>query len=180
MNSRSGQVFVQDLVVALLIIVMVIIIFFSFEANNDKVGESIEEDMSLDSKTISDYLMSSGYPENWNITSATRIGITNDDNVINSTKLSNFYNFTLTDYSKTKTLFKTNYDYVVFFIDNKGNIRNMSSSVFFGKPGINSTNIEDENPKYLSKISRFLVLKTINETVTSEILEMRIYVWKKE
>ncbi|MBR9690921.1 hypothetical protein GOV08_04525 [Candidatus Woesearchaeota archaeon] len=177
--DKKAQAFVQDLVIAILIISMISIVYFNFYTNQNISGEYVHQDLLSEAKTISDYLMGAGYPLSWNESNIVRLGITNGDNVLNATKASLFSNMTdnQTGYDKSRSLLKTKYHYIVFFRDYNGNVLNITEKNFLGKPGVNSTNIDDEAPAYLAKISRFVVLKEGTINVTARIVEMMIYVW---
>jgi len=178
---KKAQVFVQDMIIALVLMSIMLFLFFSFYTNQNMKGENIEQSLISEAKTISDYLTSPGYPLNWNVSNVIRIGVADNNNVILEGKLSNFSEIAKNDYERTQFLLKTKYDYVVFFRDYEGNVLNISGLMFIGKNNTNSTNIEVlESPAHLLKISRFVVLKEGETNTTAKIIEMVIYVWTKE
>ncbi len=176
---KKAQTFTQDLVVAIIIMSMVLIVFFEFYTNQDFNGDSAEKTLLSETKTITDYLVSPGYPSDWNATDVVNIGIVDENNVIDKTKLEIFSNMTRDDYDRTRSLLKTKYDYIIFFKDYDGNVINVSGSgSYFGKPGVNDTNLDMlESPSHISKISRFVVLR---EGASSRIIEMVTYGFSKE
>ena len=112
--------------------------------------------------------MSPGYPENWNINNVIILGLTTD-NKINETKLEKIYEMinTNNNYTKTKQLFNTIYDYYFFFDDN---MTIQSSNIEgIGKPGATKDNIDARN---LIKITRFTIYK--NKTVP-----LYVYIWEE-
>ena len=175
--SRKAQAFVHDLIIALFIISIFFVIFLNYD-RNESFSDS-NSDIIMETKVLSDYLVSSGYPTDWNSSNVIKIGVTNGNNVLNSTKLDMFYNMTNEDYDKTKYTLGVNDDFLVFFSDHNGNIMRVGESDFIGKPSYNISTIESTNPNQLFKVSRFVVLKKGTENITSEIIEMKIYVWKK-
>lgn len=177
MSKLKGQAFVQDLIIAIFIIVIFLVIFFNIEKNDARPDSEL--DISFEAKALSDYLVSAGYPNNWNSSDVIRIGITDDNNVLDKNKLEQFYNMTISDYGRTRYILGVKDDFIVFFTDYNGNIISVGSSDFFGKPGYDLLDVENDNPTNLYKISRFVVLKEGLVNITSKIVEMKIYVWKK-
>lgn len=174
----KGQAFVQDLIIAMVIMSIVVILYFGFYTNQDTSSDSIQQSLLSETKTITDYLVSEGFPTDWNSSNVVRLGVTSDGNVINMTKLDAFSNMTITNYDNTRTLLKTKYDYIIFFRDYEGNIMNITSQIFIGKPGINITNLDSlESPTQLSKVSRFVVLREGEVNTTARIIEMVTYAW---
>jgi hypothetical protein len=105
--------------------------------------------------------MSPGYPENWEADNVVTLGITSN-NKINETKLEKIYNM---DYTQTKQLFNTIYDYY-FFFDEKITSLDVEG---IGKPGATKDNIEAKN---LIKITRFTIYQ--NKTVP-----LYVYIWEE-
>lgn len=178
--KKKAQAFVQDIVISIMIIIMLIMIYFTLYSNQDYESDLSYQNLLIETKIISDYLMSQGYPADWNTSNAARIGITNGDNVLNMTKLDNFYNLSNSSYDKTKDLLRTRYDYIVFFKDYDNNIINMSGHTYFGKPGENETTVEDGDATHLSKISRYVIEKQGTVNISARIIEMKIYVWTNQ
>lgn len=178
---KKAQVFVQDIVISLVIMTIIFVIYVSYYSNQNFRGENIEQDLISEAKTLTDYLTSTGYPQEWNESSVVIIGFSDIDNSISKEKLGMFTNMTKNEYEKTKFLLRTKYDYIIFFRDYYGNILNISGEKFAGKSGINDTNLElAESPGHISKISRFLVLRDGEINETAKIIEMVAYVWTKE
>ncbi len=177
---KKAQAFTQDLIIAVVIITMMILIFFSFYTNQNIGTENIENNVMSETKTITDYLTTKGYPDDWNSTNVVRIGFTDNDYTLMLGKLELFSNMTRDDYDKARTLLKTKYDYIIFFTDYNGNVLNITNQKFIGKQGINNTNIESlESPTHISSITRFVVLRDNNNS-SVRIIEMVTYVWSKE
>lgn len=173
----KGQAFVQDLIIAIFIIVIFFIIFLNIEKND--VREDSNLGISSEAKVLSDYLVSTGYPIDWNISNVVRIGITDDNNILDKEKLNKFYNLTRDDYENVRYILGVKNDFIVFFTDYNGNLITIENLSFFGKPGYNLSKIESDTPSNLFKVSRFVVLKEQTVNITSKIIEMKIYVWKR-
>lgn len=177
--GKRAQAFVQDMVIAVFILSMVIVIYLNFDINHALTGESEYNSLISEAKTISDYLVGTGYPSDWNETNVVRIGLADDNNVLDTLKISTFENMTKNDYDNTRNLLRTKYDYIIFFRDYNQNILNLTGEKFIGKPGVNITNIDSQNPKHLKKISRYVVKKDGSINVSAQIIEMVIYVWSE-
>lgn len=168
MKYKSAQIWGLDIMMGLSLFLVGIMIFFIYTLNqSDETKESFDL-LFYDGKILADNLMSSGHPQDWNSTNAVILGLTTD-NKINETKLEQFYNiiYTENNYTKTKRLFNTKYDYY-FFLDENMTI-NSNSIEGIGKPGISKNNIESRN---LVKITRFTIYQ--NKT-----LPLYIYIWEE-
>jgi hypothetical protein len=120
---------------------------------------------------ISDILMSDGVPNNWNSTTVITPGLLRIDSEsrINNTKLASFNSI---GYARTKTLFRSDHEYL-FFFRNSTRIINMSSCIY-GYPISVDENctpmLTSLNYNNLAKIERVVI---INSTVVT----MVIYTW---
>ena len=137
----------------LMLFLVGIMIFFVYSLNQPSQAQETLALLNYDGKIIADNLLSSGYPDNWNSQTAITIGITTEEK-INQTKLETLYQmvYIQNNYTKTKNLFNTIYDYY-FFLDQ--NITISSGPIEgIGKPGITKNNI---NATDLIKITRYTI-----------------------
>ena len=157
------------MIIAIVIFGVAIAVYYKTMTNISNQDEVLLDDILLSAKSISDSIMTEGYPYNWTESNVTRIGIITEDKV-NETKLSYFSNIS---YKKTKNVFGTIHDYYVFFVDSKGSpIKINQTHEGIGKPGVNSTNInEKENPKKLASVKRIVVKN-------NKITKMVVYAWQ--
>jgi len=157
------------MIIAIVIFGVAIAVYYKTITNVSDQDEVLLDDILVNAKSISNSLLTEGYPKNWTQSNVTHIGIVTDE-MINQTKLGIFSNM---DYSYTKKIFGTVYDYYVFFENGNGSkIRINETKEGIGKPSINSTNInEQENPKKLAKVTR-IVAKNNNPA------RMVVYVWQ--
>jgi hypothetical protein len=126
-------------------------VFYQYYSNTTSMDVGDIDNVRIEAQAISNFLMTEGYPENWNSTNIQRIGIVDQNYKLNETKLAEL---TSMDYKTTKDLLNTKYDYYIYFLKNNGELANISS---YGKPGINSTNLQEiENPKKVVSLSRFV------------------------
>jgi len=141
---KKAQVWFLDIAIAILFFTTALTLYFKYSVNLNSDSDKLEI-LAMDSKFIAEQLLSTGYPENWTelpLSNILSLGLLNQDQTLNESKLSNFINITEHNYSFVKKNFETSYD---FFIEIK--IRNLTISA-----GKNFT-----NPKYLIKLSRLLV-----------------------
>jgi hypothetical protein len=129
-------------------------VFFTSEINLSDQDEQQFADIRFTSRLVTDCLVGSGYPAGWNATSVTEIGVT-DSYRVNATKL---LSMTTVDYTRTKTLLRTRYDYYLYFTGDSGVLPVAPGREGVGKPGVNSTNIvQVEDPKNLIQTSRMVI-----------------------
>jgi len=168
MNNKKAQIWSLDVTAGLTLFLIGIMIFLIYSLNQPGQAQETHTLLSYDGKIIADNLLSPGYPENWNTSSVIAPGLTTA-NKINQTKVENLYQmiYAQNNYTKTKVLFNTVYDYYFFLSDNltvsAGSIHGI------GKPGINPSNISAKN---LVKITRY----TIYQNKTTPLY---IYIWNE-
>ncbi|MGV8150653.1 MAG: hypothetical protein ACP5NV_02915 [Candidatus Woesearchaeota archaeon] len=115
MNKKS-QVWTIEFILSFLIFTAAILLSVKSVVNvyaNDNIIE-----VQGDSESISQYLLSQGYPEDWDESNVIRPGISTN-NRINETKLSNFY---FLDYQQTKNYFGLRSDFFIYFENASGTI----------------------------------------------------------
>ncbi len=162
--KKKAQMFGTDLMIASIIFFIGIIAFFMYSLNSPNEAQENIDSLIYDGGIIADSILSDGYPQNWNQDNVIKIGIL-DNNKINQTKLENFYELTINNYDKTKSIFNTKFDYYLFL--NNDMVIDSQTISGFGKPGINPDNIDTEN---LVKITRFTIYK-------NKPLTMYLYIW---
>lgn len=165
MKNKKAQGWGMDLMVALSIFLIGIVIFYIYSLNNPNEAKENIENLFNDGESLTNILLSKGFPNSWNTTNVVRIGILSD-NKINATKLERFYDLSQTEYEKTKALFNTRYDYY-FFLD-EDMIINSVSVEGIGKPGVTKTTISAVN---LIKVTRVVIYE--NKPVTAYL-----YIWE--
>lgn len=165
-KPKRGQAWGVDLMVAVIIFSIGIVFFLLYSSNNSKSSRESYEVLYYEGKSISDNILSEGYPKDWNSSNVVMIGLT-INNRIDQNKLEEFYNLSQNDYQKTKKIFGTRYDYYFLM---EGNLTVNSAEISgFGKPGVNITEID---PKNLIKINRISIYK--NKPVT-----IYVYIWEQ-
>ncbi|MFA5060867.1 MAG: hypothetical protein WC494_00950 [Candidatus Pacearchaeota archaeon] len=163
-NGKRGQAWGVDLIIAMIIISIGIIFFLLYSSNNFISSKESYEIIYYEGKSISDKILSEGYPKNWNSSNVVSIGLTTN-NKIDQDKLEEFYEMSQKDYPRTKKIFGTKYDY---YFSVEGNLTVNSTEIQgFGKPGVNITEI---NPKNLIKINRISIYK-------NKLVKISVYIW---
>ena len=112
-----------------------ITIYFEFTNNLSTDSEEEINEMVLDAKTISNSLMSKGYPTDWNVTTVQKIGLTNGNYRINQTKIESFANITVAD---ARSMFDTRFNYYVQLKMQNGTIIKINGNDGIGTP-VNTT-----------------------------------------
>lgn len=133
---KRGQIWFTDFVIAILIFSFMLVAFYTYTANISKQDSLMANDLILDAESISSSILLPGFPDPWDTSTVQGIGITNNNQKINSTK---FLNFEKIPYNKTKRLFGTVYDYILFFTDSNGTLMSVEGICGIGSPKINIT-----------------------------------------
>jgi len=134
MQKKSGQVWFTDFVIAMLIFSFALIYYYTFTTNISKQDSVTVDNLVTDSKSISSSLLVGGFPSNWDNTTVQRIGVTDDNQILNPTKWSNFDSI---GYNKSKKLFGTAYDYLAYFVDENDTLLNILGICGIGVPEAN-------------------------------------------
>jgi len=130
----------------------------------------------MDAKGIAGSILTAGYPFNWTNETVQRIGIMQDERIIDPVKLGRFANMTKTsdDYDQTRVLFNLRSDYVVYFTDRDENPITLGIVDRIGDPTMpflagvpDFTLIEEKN---LLALTRVLIF---NKTS----VKMVVYTW---
>jgi len=123
----------MDFAIALLLFTFTVAVYFSYTNNFQKEEKSGLDFLISDAKALSSSLVLSGYPSSWDNTTVVRIGIA-DEQKINATKVKLFKKY---DYKSSKKKFGTQYDFIVFFLNNKGEVLNINGVCAIGYPLLN-------------------------------------------
>ncbi len=159
-NEKRAQAWGMDLMVAFVIFTIGIVIFYFYAINQPGEAEEKIDSLSYEGKIIGDSIFSDGYPENWDSSNVVTLGILSN-NKINETKLDRFYNLASVDYSRTKNLFNTRFDYYFF----------LSENMTLTSGEVEGIGLPPSNPENLIRITRFTIYK--DKPVTAHI-----YIWE--
>ena len=167
MQSKKAQFSHGDFIIGFVIFSFTLVLFFKY---SDYVSPSQDNNEFLlrEGKLITDSLLSQGYPNDWTTGNVIIIGITNDNSVINNTKLLNLISM---DYSDTRTVFKIRSEYYLYFIDKNNSIIMINGTTDgFGYPGINTSNFDLIDAEDIAKTTRLAILD-------SEMIKMAVLTW---
>lgn len=113
--QKKAQAWGIDLMIAMTIFSVAFLIIFIFSINISVQEPKTLDSMKQEGNNIMNSILSEGSPISWNTQNVKKIGILNVDNKINQTKLESFYNLSQNNYSLTRKLFNTKFDYALFF-----------------------------------------------------------------
>ena len=156
MVNKKAQAWGFDLMIASVIFTGAIVTFFIFSLNTPSESNEIILSLERQGDLVANSLLSEGYPPNWNSQDVAVIGLLTD-NKINESKLSSFYDLSISNYQKTKSLFGISSNYLI----------NLSEPIEINYNVIAGIGETPENPENLLKISRITIYK--NKPVTLEI-----------
>lgn len=134
MRYVKSQMWSSDFVIGLLIFSLMLVAYYTYTVNLSKQDSSVMNDLISDSKTISSSLLVEGYPSTWTEETVTRIGLTNNDQIINTNLL---IESSKINYNKTKKLLGATNDFFVFFQNKDGKF-----ITFGGDFGLGSTEVD--------------------------------------
>lgn len=164
LNSKAQTLYI-DFAVALLLFIFTIAAYFSYTTNLQKEERGELDILISNVQEISSSLTISGYPIGWDNTTVIRVGIA-DEQRLNSTKLISFKRL---NYTKSKRLLSTPYDYFVFFTDDKNNILNIKSVCGVGFPIINLTYNIKSAYYYQDDVTDFKLRDFMKNTFNADI-----------
>lgn len=144
---KKAQAWGFDLMVAAIIFMFGVFAFYLYSINQGDSEETIAS-LSSDGSLTANSLLSAGFPEDWSLTNVAKIGILTG-NKINETKLEMFYALSSEDYSKSKSLLNTKYNYY-FFLD-----ENMT----IGGNSVGGIGLKPTSSQNLIKTTRFTIYK---------------------
>lgn len=164
LTNNKSQVWSLDLMIGIIIFATSLTFFYKYGIDSIDFERQNVNNLLLDAKIISNYLISKGYPEDWTHANVTLIGLTNGEMDINPDKVSEFSDIATMDYTKSRKLLSTMYDYFVFFEDKSNNTIRINEVEWVGK------DYRVEDPKNIVKVIRFV-------NYNSTIIRMVVYVW---
>ena len=129
MNSKA-QAWYMDFTIAGLLFVFTLVVYFSYINNAQSDESTILDTLLTEAQSISSSLVLSGYPSNWDNDTVVRIGVA-DEQYLNTSRLRNFKNL---NYTKTKRIFGTPFEYFTYFTNSKGEVLNINGVCGIGYP----------------------------------------------
>ncbi len=148
-KGKIGQAWYMDFVVAVIVFSIMIVIYFIYLPNVNNQELNAMDDIYLDSQFIVESLMTPGLPYNWTAVDVIKIGVVSNGSYLNETLVGRFKNFANADYDSAKNLLGIRSEFVVFFVDTNGNLRNINGTYYIGESDVNyESNASDLNLAY--------------------------------
>jgi hypothetical protein len=162
MNTKKGQAWGFDLIVASIIFLTGIVVFYIYSLNYPSEGRENLDSLFYEGNLITENLLSKGFPNDWVSSNVKSIGISNEEK-INETKLERLYDLTLAPggYDTSKAIFNTKFDY--YFNFSQLMVIDGNTVEYIGQKNI--------NPNNLIKVTRFTIYQ--NKPVT-----LNLFVWE--
>jgi hypothetical protein len=166
----------MDYIFGILIFSICLILYYKFIPNLEAEELNNLEEIYLDAKTISESLISPGYPSDWTNETVQRIGILSHGKTINHSKFIEFNNMVIDDYNKTITKFNIHSDYIIYFTDVNDIPINITDIYKIGNPkviltGSNNLDLTSIEQNNLVSITRILIHN-------STTIKMVTYTWQ--
>ncbi|MFH1591718.1 MAG: hypothetical protein ABIC95_07395 [archaeon] len=114
-ERKTGQMMFLELMIAALLFAAAISIYYAYGPHEN--GHSNIADLTREARLISDSLISRGHPVGWTLMDVERIGLTDGENRLNTTKLEQFANIT---YEDARFSLGASYDFVVTIEETDG------------------------------------------------------------
>jgi hypothetical protein len=179
--NKKSQVWTIEYILSF--IVFIAIILLSVKMIFGVYANDALQNLQKESEFVSQYMLSEGYPDNWDNDTLIRVGLTTNDR-LNDTKLLSFYSL---NYSRTKDLMGIKSNYFAYFSNSSGiisifHILNSSISESDGcgygyyavvKQYASQCEIDISSLKYddMVKISRITAFN-------GSIIQLNIILWK--
>ena len=145
--NKNAQMWFMDFVIGIIIFSLVLITYYTYTTNISKQDAIVLNDLVSDSKSVSSSLMLAGFPENWDNETVQRIGLTENNQNVNETKLRYLSDIS---YKEAKKLLGTVYDFFMFLEDGNGNLINIGTECGYGS-GNASANRTFKNAAYFNQ-----------------------------
>lgn len=118
-----GQVWSLDFVTSVIVFLIVFIpLFFIWSyLNVQNQQEMLIDDLETLTMSVSDSLVRTrGMPEGWDTSDVKQIGLAEEENVLNSTKVSHFLSMGTSEYNRTRAILTGGYDFFFNLTDVNG------------------------------------------------------------
>jgi hypothetical protein len=174
--STKAQVWIMEFALALFLFIFGIAIFYTIYPQLTNNNEDLLNEIYLDAKTISESLITIGYPINWNETNVKQIGLLNEQKHISNEKVINFNELVKNNYNNARLIFGIRSDFLIIFLNQKNQIINISSISKIGKENIEITNYpqlinnSDNKLKNIAKIERIIFYE-------DELIKIIVLTW---
>lgn len=159
-KMNSGQAWYGDFAVALLVFIIGLVVYHTFTLNISGGDRAFFEEISLDAQTVSSNLLLTGEPFNWDRYNVVTIGLTGNDQTIKHEKITEF---AALNYTESRKLLGTTFEYFLFFVDKDGIPKNVEGVCGVGSELINSS--YSEKTAYYQSVGGSTRLRSFMENV---------------
>jgi hypothetical protein len=163
MTAGKAQVWYTDFVIGVIIFSIVVFTYFYYVEHTAYSDDTLDAALLSEAKTITNTLVTKGYPVGWTAANVTNVGLTDGNYRINMTKLANFNSW---GYEERRGYLHTTKDYHF-------HIEYINGSVFNEKcadPGAGC--IQWNTSQHLVQSTRLLIYD-------EEIVRLVLYVYQK-
>ena len=108
---RKAQVWYTDFMVGVLIFSIVVISYFYYVEHTEYSDDALMGALVSEAKSLSSYLITEGYPQNWTATNVSVVGLTDGNYRINEDKLDDFNSW---GYEERRGYLHTTKDYYLY------------------------------------------------------------------
>ena len=158
-NSKKAQAWGLDLIFAITIFIGMLVFLYLHIFNISFDRQDTFNTLLYEGKVIGDSLLSEGFPQDWSGTNVVSIGILSNGE-IDETKLEKFYNLSVSDYQKTKSLFNVANNYYIFF----------DMPITIGGNNVTGIGLSPGETENLVKVTRVVI-------IDKKIDNINVYVW---
>ena len=137
-KTKRAQGWGFDLAVAAIIFSLGIVAFYLFSINSRNETAESFDNLKYESGVIAGSLFSEGAPASWTEANVIRIGLISRGQ-LNETKLAMFNSLAISDYQRTKSLFRITSNYYISFSENLS-IGNQTIGII-GKQPVDAQNL---------------------------------------
>ena len=134
----KAQYFYIDYFISIFIIFISLVMFYGVISTSSSLDDGSLYELVQEGDTVSNSLLTRGYPYEWDSTHVMKIGIASESNSnkLDSTKVREFATLAKSDYYETKALFGSKMDYGLFFLDSINEAVNVNGVCKIGKDTI--------------------------------------------
>ncbi len=137
MLIHKGQVWIGDFVIGIGVFFLAVLIFVVYLGNVADNAKSDISQLSYQAKILSNYLVGTGFPKSWegDPINAKRVGLSDGESRVQWIKFNSLQRL---NYSFVKQMLNTNYDFFLFFEDERGDVLNIGGYCGFGDSFVHS------------------------------------------
>ena len=165
----------MDFIFGVTIFLLILILSMKFLSENSTGYEENNDDFFEEINKFSQSLMGTGIPVNWTEEHVTSIGLINEDNSINISKIGYFGNLSKEDYTNVRDITNIKSEFLVYFENKTGNLLNFSGFTYIGPSDTTLQNVSDSGYENVASIARYVIYR---HDGIAEIISMKVVIWR--